>query len=225
MIYPLKNWQEIKRGYKFGEKTFYSLRHLGVDYIVSEGTPIYAPINCQIIVSGNFPHGGNTINVSFDDSEYGKLVMRYMHLSKLLPKGNYNEGDILGYTGNTGKYTKGPHLHLDCSKEKVIIKNFNNFIDPDKYFANRMINNSNKHVNMVTYREIDKASIYVLVGDVLIPFATSFEDYKKEFKNAKVTMLSESEFKKFKVSKTVKIISTKETRSFFWEIIQRRRPD
>lgn len=207
MIYPLKNWQKIKRGYRFGDKTWYSPHHLGVDYIVSEGTPIYAPINCQIIVSGKFLQGGDTIHVAFNDPEYGKLIMRCMHLSKLLPKGNYNEGDILGYTGNTGKYTTAPHLHLDLSKEKVVIRDFKNFIDPDKYFADKSDNKPSEHVDMVTYRKIDEASIYVLVGDVLIPFATSFEDYEKEFKNAKVIMLSESDFKKFKVSKTVKIIS------------------
>ncbi|MBU2634248.1 MAG: M23 family metallopeptidase [Nanoarchaeota archaeon] len=135
MVHPLKNWQKVKRGYKFGVKTFYSSHHLGVDYIVSEGTPIYAPVDCQIIKSGNFSQGGNTIHVTFNDLEHGKLIIRYMHLSKLFPKGDYNEGCILGYTGNTGKYTKGPHLHLDLSKEKVVIKDFKNFIDPDKYFT------------------------------------------------------------------------------------------
>ncbi len=65
MRYPLKNWRKIKRGYKFGEKTFYSEHHLGVDYIVPEGTPVFAPCDCEIIVSGNFPEGGNTFHASF----------------------------------------------------------------------------------------------------------------------------------------------------------------
>lgn len=144
MIYPLKNWQKIKRGYLFGEKTFYSPHHLGIDYIVPEGTPIYAPINCEIIVSGNFPEGGNTLHACISDTEYGKLIMRCMHLNQPSQKGVYKEGDVLGYTGNTGKLSKGPHLHLDISKNAVKLKEFINFIDPEKFFSERISNLSKK---------------------------------------------------------------------------------
>lgn len=43
MKYPLKNWRKIKRGYRFGEKTFYSDFHLGTDYIVLPGTLTRGP--------------------------------------------------------------------------------------------------------------------------------------------------------------------------------------
>jgi len=202
MIYPLKSWQKIKRGYLFGVKTFYSKHHLGVDYIVPKGVPIYAPTNCKIEVSGNFPQGGNTVHASFDDYKYGKLIMRCMHLSKLSPKGNYDKGKILGYTGNTGKYTTAPHLHLDLSINKVNYKDFSNFIDPDEFFIDRT---KNKYSNMVTYKKYGEAPIYVLVGNILIPFAIPFSVYKKEFKDAKLIMLTKKEFEKFTVSTTVKI--------------------
>lgn len=45
------------RGYRFGEKTFYSDFHLGTDYIVPPGTPIFAPAACEISLAGNFPEG------------------------------------------------------------------------------------------------------------------------------------------------------------------------
>jgi len=134
MRFPLKNWRKIKRGYKFGEEAFYSNHHLGTDYLVPPQTPVYAPSNCEIVKVGKFPEGGNTIHASFRKRGYGKLIMRCMHLSKMSPKGKYREGEILGYTGNTGKLTKSPHLHLDISRNKVMIKNFKNFIDPDKFF-------------------------------------------------------------------------------------------
>lgn len=134
MRYPLKNWKKIKRGYKFGEKTFYSARHLGTDYLVPSGTPVFAPMNCEVMRAGNFPEGGNTIHVSFSKRGQGKLVMRCMHLSKMSAKGKYGAGEILGYTGNTGRLTKGPHLHLDLSRNKVMTKNFQNFTDPERFF-------------------------------------------------------------------------------------------
>ena len=135
MRYPLKNWKKIKRGYKFSEKTFYSPHHLGTDYLVPEGTPVYAPHNCEIVKAGVFPEGGKTVHASFAARGYGRVVMRFMHLSKYAAKGKYKTGEIIGYTGNTGKLTEGPHLHLDISREKVEIKNFSNFIDPEKFFG------------------------------------------------------------------------------------------
>jgi len=138
MRLPLKNWSKIKRGYRFGERTFYSDFHLGTDYIVPEGTPIYAPLNCEIVKAGNFPEGGNTVHAKLKSRKYGLLVMRLMHLSKMSPLGKYKAGDILGYTGNTGKLTLSPHLHIDLSRKKVEIKNFKNFIDPEKFFLARI---------------------------------------------------------------------------------------
>lgn len=164
MIHPLRDWQKVKRGYRFGVKTFYSNHHLGVDYIIPENTPIYAPINCQIIVSGNFPQGGNTIHVAFDDTMHGKLILRCMHLCKLMEKGNYKEGDIIGYSGNTGNYSTAPHLHLDLSKNKVDLNNFNNFIDPDEYFISKISNNL-KLENMKLIKNPTSQKIYAIGAD------------------------------------------------------------
>lgn len=134
MRYPLANWEKIKRGYVFGEKTFYSDFHLGTDYVVPEGTPVFAPYSCQIVIADNFPEGGNTVHAKFRTRKYGLLVMRLMHLSKMSPPGKYKAGDILGYTGNTGGLTKSPHLHLDLSRKSVQIQNRRNFINPEELF-------------------------------------------------------------------------------------------
>jgi len=134
MRYPLRNWKKLKRGYGFGEKTFYSPRHLGTDYVVPIGTPIFTPCDCKITVARNFPEGGNTVHIRFKNKRHGNLIMRFMHLSKMSPVGKYGTGDILGLTGNTGKLAKGPHLHIDLSRGSVKLKNFKNFIDPEKFF-------------------------------------------------------------------------------------------
>ncbi|MDI6778338.1 MAG: M23 family metallopeptidase [Patescibacteria group bacterium] len=135
MKYPLENWRRLKRGYRFGEKTFYSDFHLGTDYIVPVGTLVFAPYSCEIIKSGNFSEGGNTIHVRFKRRGYGLIIMRCMHLSKMSPPGKYRAGDILGLTGNTGKLIRGAHLHIDLSRKKVQIKNRQNFIDPEEFFS------------------------------------------------------------------------------------------
>jgi murein DD-endopeptidase MepM/ murein hydrolase activator NlpD len=135
MQHPLKNWERIKRGYKFGEKTFYSPHHLGTDYIVPVGTPVYTPVKCEVFIIGDFPEGGKTVHIRFKNRKFGLLVMRFMHLSKMSPLGKYKAGEILGFTGNTGKLTKGPHLHIDISRKQVDFKNFKNFIDPEKFFG------------------------------------------------------------------------------------------
>lgn len=134
MRYPLKNWKQLKRGYGFGEPTFYSSHHFGADYIVPEGTPVYAPASCEIIVAADFPEGGKTIHVQFRTQQYGLVVMRCLHLSKFAEPGKYKAGEIIGYTGNTGKLTRGPHLHLDISRKIVDPQNTANFIDPEKFF-------------------------------------------------------------------------------------------
>jgi murein DD-endopeptidase MepM/ murein hydrolase activator NlpD len=126
---PLDNWNAVVRSYRFGEPTFYSPRHLGVDYVVPTGTPVYAPSDGRITVAQYFSEGGNTVWYAFDG-----VVMRCLHLSTMRPPGFYREGEIIGYTGNTGRST-GPHLHLDISRNAVDLYNFNNFIDPDLYFV------------------------------------------------------------------------------------------
>lgn len=142
MRYPLKNWRRLKRGYRFGEKTFYSDFHLGTDFIVPTGTPVFASYSCEIVESGNFPEGGNTVHVRFRRRGYGTVIMRLMHMSKMSPLGRYKAGDTLGLTGNTGSLTKGPHLHLDLSRGKIIIRNRKNFIDPDIFFTKKERNYS-----------------------------------------------------------------------------------
>jgi hypothetical protein len=148
-MYPLKNWLAYPRGYKFGQKTFYSDFHLGLD--------IVCPLNTEIIawedltVSNAFfgTQGGNTIWVKTD----GKLF-RFMHLSKPGKTGTYKKGEVIGYTGNTGTST-APHLHVDISKNGTLeINNHSNFIDPEEYF--KQINDNNMELTKDQKKELAK---------------------------------------------------------------------
>lgn len=128
MAYPLDRWKELKRGFKFGEiypNGFGSLTghpHIGIDIIVKEGYPILAPFQGK---ASQFvgPQGGKTVTLL-----YGSDKIRFMHLSKFAKTGAVKEGDILGYTGNTGLST-APHVHIDCYSVGS-----QRYVDPEIYF-------------------------------------------------------------------------------------------
>ena len=113
MIYPLKDWHNLKRGYKFKQRTWYSRYHLGLDLIAPKYTEIFAPCDGFIKPRYGF-QGGKTIWFYFE-SKRMKYIMRVLHLNAFGKEGKVKEGDIIGYVGNTG-YTIGPtgcHVHFD----------------------------------------------------------------------------------------------------------------
>lgn len=129
-MYPLKEWTTLPRGYKFGEQTWYSKNHLGVDIICPEKTPVYAPFDGYVIRAFKGNQGGYTCWFTpYHDS----VIIRFLHLYGLPPiLGNVAKGDIIAYTGNTGMST-APHLHTDISRDELKINDFTNFINPEKY--------------------------------------------------------------------------------------------
>ena len=130
---PLKNWQNLKRGFKFGEiypahwGDLSGKPHLGLDLICPVGTELYAPLAGEIIMTGETAVSGKFIHLKCDD-----LIFRFLHLSEIIKTGKVSEGELIGLTGNTGSST-GSHLHWDISRNVVDIFNFSNFIDPENW--------------------------------------------------------------------------------------------
>ncbi len=112
MKFPLK--QRIISGYKMGDKTFYNTIHRGNDYRANYEI-LTAPENGQIIYQGYGAQGGFWLHF-LADSGY---LHKFAHLSKFIWQiGEYiPEGDRLAITGNSGAYTKSPHLHYEVWKE------------------------------------------------------------------------------------------------------------
>jgi len=132
MIYPLKDWKKLKRGYKFGQKTFYSNFHLGLDIIAPLGTPILAWQDLAIVDAYYGLDGGNTALIQCPNN---KRLFRIMHLQSKAKVGQYKEGQEIAKVGNTGRLSTGPHLHIDISKNgKLNLQNLSNFEDPEAYF-------------------------------------------------------------------------------------------
>jgi murein DD-endopeptidase MepM/ murein hydrolase activator NlpD len=132
MIYPIQNWEKLKIGYKFSEKTFYNNFHLGLDVIAPVGTPICAWQDLEVINYAYGQEGGNTIQIKCKNN---KRLFRLMHLLHSVKKGMYKEGQIIAYVGNTGNKSRGSHLHIDISKNGILnLNDKNNFEDPSIYF-------------------------------------------------------------------------------------------
>lgn len=100
----------------FGLKRFFNgeprAPHSGLDFAVPTGTPVRAPANGKVILTGNYFFNGNTV---FLDHGQG-LISMYCHLSEIdVAVGDVlARGQTLGKVGATGRVT-GAHLHWNVS--------------------------------------------------------------------------------------------------------------
>jgi murein DD-endopeptidase MepM/ murein hydrolase activator NlpD len=160
MIYPLKNWEKLKRGYTFGVPTFYNNFHLGLDIIIPVGIPIYAWQDLKITSVSVGSQGGNTAFVKCNNNP---RLFRLLHLREKPKIGNYKEGQIIAYSGKTGIGT-GAHLHIDISKNGLLeLNNHDNFEDPEKYFKSLMIKQFMTNAKIVQKEGSKEVGIYLPV--------------------------------------------------------------
>jgi len=82
--------------------------HLGLDFRCSEGTTVYSPISGETRIYTT-DAGGLSMEIV-----NGMEKVFICHLKERLVQGDtmVKEGQPIAYTGKTGKYTTGPHLHL-----------------------------------------------------------------------------------------------------------------
>ncbi len=94
--------------------------HLGVDFAVRRGTPIYAAGSGKVIFAGRNGAYGNLIKLRHSDG----YETRYAHMKsfrKGIRRNAYvKKGQVIGYVGTTGRST-GPHLHFELRKNGTAI--------------------------------------------------------------------------------------------------------
>ena len=90
----------------------YTKMHKGIDFAAPIGTPIYAGGNGVIEFVGTNGGYGKYIRIRHNN-EYKTAYAHLNNYKKGISKGvRVNQGDIIGYVGNTGLST-GPHLHYE----------------------------------------------------------------------------------------------------------------
>ena len=93
--------------------------HMGIDFVVKTGTPVYVSANGFIIFANYTVKDGNMIIVSHP----GNFITVYKHCSSLLKKERdiVVQGELIALSGNSGELTTGPHLHFEIWKEGIPI--------------------------------------------------------------------------------------------------------
>ncbi len=93
----------------------YTMHHSGVDYAAPIGTPVAAAADGKIVYIGTKGGYGKYVQIKHEQG----YATAYAHLNsynKNLKVGSFvKQGDIVAYSGNTGRST-GPHLHFEVIK-------------------------------------------------------------------------------------------------------------
>lgn len=102
--------------------------HIGIDYGVKTGSPVYASVGGFVTFSDYTIDSGNMIIVQSDKG----FITIYKHCSSLLKKVRdvVSQGELIALSGNSGKGTTGPHLHFEIWQK-------NKPVDPLKFLINR----------------------------------------------------------------------------------------
>jgi len=92
--------------------------HSGMDIAAPTGTPVRAPLDGQVVDTGDYFFNGSTVWLDHG----GGLLSMLCHLSRIdvQPGDLVRTGDRLGAVGATGRVT-GPHLHWSVSLNRAMV--------------------------------------------------------------------------------------------------------
>lgn len=84
--------------------------HSGLD-LKAKYEEVYSMQPGVVTVTSYSTNGGYYITVN-----HGACVCSYLHLSKILVRAEQRirAGQVIAISGNTGRRTTGPHLHISC---------------------------------------------------------------------------------------------------------------
>lgn len=93
----------------------YNCNHHGVDYGATANTPLHALADGGIVQEVKWDDGGGNMLAVLYTVGDEKYLVRYAHLNSInVSAGDtVNKSDVIAYSGNTGAWTTGPHLHLE----------------------------------------------------------------------------------------------------------------
>lgn len=91
--------------------------HNGIDYAANTGTHAFASIPGTVSFAGKDGSGGKSVRIVSDpvkvDGMWYRAELIYYHLDGWLVEAGETvlRSQLIGFTGNTGEFTTGPHLH------------------------------------------------------------------------------------------------------------------
>ena len=97
--------------------------HIGTDFKVAIGTPIFAPVAGEMLKTEINEYKGN-VGIYVFDYKGTTWGLELCHLKELPQTGVYEEGDIIAYSGNTGSATTGPHVHAVLHRDAQVTKHY-----------------------------------------------------------------------------------------------------
>jgi len=102
-----------------------STGHMGIDYGVKIGTPVYASAGGLVTFADYTVTNGFTLIIQHDNN----YITIYQHCSTLLQKVrmHVSQGELIALSGNSGKNSTGSHLHFEIWENGKPI-------DPQKIF-------------------------------------------------------------------------------------------
>ena len=118
-------WYSSNFGWRIDPFTGQSAMHEGVDYMVPEGTPIYASAGGIVVYADTHPQYGNMVEIDHGN----EVITRYAHASRLEVKVGdvVRRGREIAKVGSTGRST-GAHLHFEV-RYKGIAQNPVRFLE------------------------------------------------------------------------------------------------
>ena len=136
-IWPLSGYSTITSYFGYRDDsdvlaTGASYYHQGIDIYCPEGTPIMAIADGKVV--SNYYDGGigYTVIIYHGDG----IFSEYHHMCQYAVVGvgeTVYQGEVVGYSGQTGQYCTGPHLHFGMSAGSDAYA-LANFINPLNYY-------------------------------------------------------------------------------------------
>ncbi len=89
--------------------------HMGIDFVVKSGTPVYAASNGYVIFSDYTTKDGYMMILNHNNG----YITVYKHCSVLLKRARETvlQGEVIALSGNTGEISTGAHLHFEVWKD------------------------------------------------------------------------------------------------------------
>jgi beta-lactamase regulating signal transducer with metallopeptidase domain len=102
-------------------------KHTGIDFQMPEGSNVYATADGTVEFARYNDNYGNYVRVKHSDT----YSSQYSHLTRATVKqgDKITQGQVIGLVGSTGLSSKGPHLHYEIIKDKIMV-------DPKDYLPN-----------------------------------------------------------------------------------------